>query len=66
MAILIPDMDMPENCCGCPMRTGYDDLCLFTGVMALNIGRQMDCPLVYVPDRHTPDDNLLEEAGFEL
>ena len=51
--ILIKGMEMPENCTLCPILTWYDGdgdyVCPFSGVSALNIGRQDDCPLVPVP-----------------
>ena len=55
MAIYITDVDMPSNCLTCPF-TEKDDrmgtICYFTNIVALNIGRQVDCPLVYIPEPH--------------
>jgi hypothetical protein len=44
-------MEMPKNCCECPF-TVYEDACVFTGVIALSIGRQDACPLVPLPEWH--------------
>ena len=49
MSILIKGMKMPQNCCECPLTYYEDASCLFTGIVALSIGRQAACPLVEVP-----------------
>ena len=53
MAIYIKDVELPDNCLACPF-TEKDDrmgtVCYFTNIAALNIGRQKDCPLVYIPE----------------
>ena len=55
MSVLIKGMEMPENCMECAIKTWTEDegdVCPFSGIMALNIGRQNDCPLVEVPKPH--------------
>lgn len=55
MSILIKGMKMPKNCMECAIRSWTEDewdVCPFSGIMALNIGRQNDCPLVEVPAPH--------------
>ena len=51
MSVLINGMEMPTNCCECTIKSwdGEDDVCPFSGISALSIGRQDDCPLVPVP-----------------
>ena len=52
MSILIRGMEMPKNCLECNFSAQEDDgewYCPFTKVYALNIGRQVECPLVEVP-----------------
>ena len=39
------EMSEPHNCAECPF-TDYEDACIFTGVLALNFGRQTNCPLL--------------------
>ena len=41
------DMDMPDNCEVCPIKAWEEEgyVCPFSGIPALNIGRQSDCPL---------------------
>lgn len=41
------DMDMPDNCEVCPIKAWEEEgyVCPFSGIPALNIGRQLDCPL---------------------
>lgn len=67
MAVLIPDMKMPEACCACPCN--YDNIC------AVNMQaptfeewyeRRPDwCPLVEVPSRPKYDAQLLKDCGME-
>lgn len=48
MAVIITNMDMPQNCSECVFLqedNRYGKSCRFTNVPALNIGRQIDCPL---------------------
>lgn len=56
MSVIIKGMEMPENCMECDLKLWspdeYDYVCPFSGIMALNIGRQNDCPLVGVPENH--------------
>lgn len=55
MSVLINGMKMPKNCMECAIRSWTEDewdVCPFSGIMALNIGRQNDCPLVEVPTPH--------------
>ena len=53
MSVLIKGMEMPKNCMECDLKSWnpdeYDYVCPFSGIMALNIGVQIDCPLVEVP-----------------
>ena len=69
MAILIPDMEMPENCCVCPVNDevchrGYEYLLKHT---ELYDKRADDCPLIEVKTPKAPmTDRELEESGFEL
>lgn len=51
MSILIKDMEIPENCLSCPFQQwdGEDTICYFTGISALNIGRQETCPIIKIP-----------------
>ena len=55
MAIYIKGVELPTNCLICPF-TEKDDrmgtICYFTNIVALNIGRQKDCPLTEVPEPH--------------
>jgi hypothetical protein len=48
MSVYIQNMDIPNNCAECPIKSfdGEDDVCPFSGVSVLNIGRQASCPLV--------------------
>lgn len=48
--IYIPGMEMPKNCCECPLTYYEDGTCIFTGIEALSIGVQKDCPLAPVPE----------------
>lgn len=55
MSVLIKGMEMPKNCMECAIKTWTEDegyVCPFSGIMALNIGIQNDCPLVEVPTPH--------------
>ena len=51
MSVYIKSMEMPTSCCECAIKSwdGEDDVCPFSGISALSIGRQDDCPLVPVP-----------------
>ena len=64
MSILIKGMEMPKSCGECAIKSwdGEDDVCPFSGISALSIGRQDDCPLVPVPDhgRLIDADNLMK------
>ncbi len=65
MSVLIKGMKMPKNCMECAIRSWTEDewdVCPFSGIMALNIGRQNDCPLVEVP---TPHGRLIDERVAE-
>lgn len=46
--IVIMGMNMPKNCLECihVVWNGEDDVCRFSGISALNIGRQVGCPLI--------------------
>lgn len=41
------NMDMPNSCEECAIKTWTEEgyVCPFSGIPALNIGRQLDCPL---------------------
>ena len=45
------EIEMPTSCCECAIKSwdGEDDVCPFSGISALSIGRQDDCPLIPVP-----------------
>lgn len=52
MSVIVKSMEMPQNCLGCPLTwvdDDYNSVCPFTNVIALNIGRQDDCPLIELP-----------------
>lgn len=75
MSILIKGMEMPKNCASCPYieRDWNRPKCHAKSQQGRNLPRtklhecRVDwCPLVYVPERHAPNDKLLEDAGFEL
>lgn len=55
MAIYIKGVELPTNCLICPF-TEKDDrmgtICYFTNIVALNIGRQEDCPLTEILEPH--------------
>ena len=54
---------MPENCCQCihTVWDGRDDVCRFSGISALSIGRQSNCPLIEVP----PHGRLIDADAVE-
>ena len=58
MSILIKGNGMmfPSNCLGCKLKIWEESeeewICPFTGIVCLNIGRQKDCPLVALPEKH--------------
>ena len=62
MSILIKGMEMPKTCADCRLTTwnGEDTVCPFSRVSALNIGRQVDCPLIEVP----PHGRLIDADAF--
>ena len=63
MSVLIKGMKIPQNCCECPLTYYEDASCLFTGIVALSIGRQVACPLVEVPPHgRLIDENWLRDA----
>lgn len=47
MSVMVNGMNMPESCLSCPFQEwdGEDTVCYFTGISALNIGRQGACPI---------------------
>ena len=56
MSVLIRGMRMPENCIECEIKA-YDananeEYCPFTDIECLNIGRQENCPLTEIPEKH--------------
>lgn len=54
MSVIIKGMDMPSSCADCKLIIYADGtyVCPFSGIMALNIGRQDSCPLVEIPSPH--------------
>ena len=72
MSIYIKGMEMPENCTVCPIRSwnGEDDICPFSKVEALSIGRQAKCPLVEIPPhgRLIDADELFQllDGGYDV
>lgn len=56
MSVLIKDMEMPRNCLECKIKAweeGFNEyVCPFSGILCLSIGRQDDCPLVALPEKH--------------
>lgn len=56
MSILIKGMKMPRNCLECEMKAWKDDLdgyvCPFSRIICPSIGRQDNCPLVELPEKH--------------
>ncbi len=54
MSVLIKGMEMPKTCADCKLilYANGEYICPFSGIMALNIGRQDDCPLVEVKTPH--------------
>lgn len=70
MSVLIKGMEMPKNCMECAIRSWSPDecdVCPFSGIIALCIGVQHDCPLVEVPENHGKllDYNALSELVKE-
>lgn len=60
MSVLVKGMEMPKNCMECAIRSWSPDecdVCPFSGIIALCMGVQHDCPLVEVP---TPHGRLVE------
>lgn len=58
MAILIKDMEMPESCDGCKLKScGYCDIT--NRLIPYDGSRHGDCPLVEAPDEQ-PDRNAQE------
>lgn len=62
MSVIIRDMEMPKNCIECSIKSWGEDgyVCPFSGIMALNVGRQDDCPLEEVIDLRVKDDGKVE------
>lgn len=67
MAILIPDMEMPETCINCPCLDDEYWLCKVTEGYdePLSYCRPDWCPLVEVPKRPRYDAELLKDCGME-
>ena len=70
MGVIIKGMEMPENCMECDLKSWnpdeYDYVCPFSGIMALNIGVQYDCPLVEISTPHgrlIDGDKLLDKMS---
>ena len=60
-SVLVKGMKMPKNCMECAIRSWSPDecdVCPFSGIIALCMGVQHDCPLVEVP---TPHGRLIDE-----
>lgn len=73
MALLIKDMEMPKSCGVCEynrQRNGW--VCVATlfpyrwKPIENPLIRPNWCPLTEIPNHPTPDNQLLEDAGFEL
>lgn len=67
MSILIKGMEMPTSCYECAIKSwdGEYDVCPFSGIRALSIGIQNDCPLVPVPPHgRLIDADALKADGF--
>lgn len=67
MSVVVRGMDYPNNCDECKIKSwDIDDyVCPFSGVVTLSIGRQTNCPLRPLPEKHGPMIDcqaLLEEA----
>lgn len=64
MSVVVVGMDYPENCCVCKIKSwdieGY--VCPFSGVDTLNIGRQINCPLRPLPEKH---GRLIDISDFD-
>jgi hypothetical protein len=55
MGIYIKGMKMPDHCMECEIAiedNDYDKHCPFTKVECSNIARQVNCPLIEVPEPH--------------
>lgn len=56
MSILIRGMTMPKNCQECKIKAWEEGfnvyVCPFSGIPCLSIGRQDDCPLVELSEKH--------------
>lgn len=69
MAVLILNMDMPDNCHVCV--AGYGGLCFVappeSDALCPDSGRATWCPLVEVPipKQNHDMDKLMEESGWE-
>lgn len=74
MAVLIPDMEMPECCIDCPMTIMVDaDFgeyeCILKGETLGDVWGEppKTCPLVEIPRVKTPlTDKESEDCNFEL
>ena len=61
MAIMLklPDIDMPNNCCYCPIESPLCDLyCLFDKACT---ERHQNCPLVEFPTKYNQDNEDVTE-----
>lgn len=78
MAILIPDMEMPESCYYCPFADGswgnfpHEKICVISGEVMPRDARGIQynhpfCPLieVHLPTRNADMDRIMTEAGWE-
>lgn len=56
MGAYIKGMKMSKNCLECEIKAweeGFSEyVCPFSGIPCLSIGRQDDCPLVELPEKH--------------
>lgn len=66
MGVYIPGMAMPTSCCECPLTYYEDGTCIFTGIEALSVGVQKDCPIVPVPEHGDLIDYDFCVANYEL
>lgn len=65
--IAIKGMEMPSNCCECPMMNGDGDYCEAAGyvLFGTELGKRPDwCPLIEIPDSpRNPEDAYREDFG---
>ena len=60
MGIYVKGLEKPKTCAECPLvelNEDGDPCCIFTGIVALDLGVQRSCPLVEV---ETPHGRLID------